>query len=527
MIRIFEIAMPIDEGKEGLAKRICEQIKIREEDLFSYSIYRESIDARKGRPLRLVYTVDASVRHEKKILKRFKKVKPTPAPLETIRQVDGFNGARPVIVGFGPSGMFAALYLAQAGLKPLVLERGKPVDERQKDVASFWAGGPLLEESNVQFGEGGAGTFSDGKLTSRSKDQRIERVMQTLVEAGAPEEILWMKKPHVGTDRLRDVVKNIRKEIERLGGIVRFESKVTKLIVNDGRLAGLEVNDREIIETDTVCLGIGHSARDTFAHLQTQAVAMESKAIAVGVRIEHPQKMIDQNQYGEHAGHPRLGAASYALRFTDSSERGVYSFCMCPGGEVVAAASEAGGVVVNGMSEYTRDKENANSALLVQVSPEDYGSTDVLAGIDFQRALERKAYDAGGGTYAAPAQRVGSFLGLAESREEEIQSSYRPNVVWSDLTEVLPDFVVSALQEAIPYFGGRIQGFDRSDAVLTAVESRSSSPVRLLRDRESLQSLSHAGLYPMGEGAGYAGGITSSAIDGIRCAEKIVELIQK
>ncbi len=532
MIRVHDIALKITESNDKLFFKICEKLKIGKNELLDYEVYRESIDARKGKPLRLVYTVDVRVKNEKKLLKQFPTLKVTPPALQEIQPITADQVTRPVVVGFGPAGMFCALYLAQAGLKPIVLERGKSVDERQIDVEQFWAGGSLNEESNVQFGEGGAGTFSDGKLTSRSKDQRIERVMQTFVKAGAPEEILWTKKPHLGTDRLRDIVRKIRQEIESLGGSVRFQQRVTDLVLEGNQVVGVVVNQCEIISTNRVCMAIGHSARDTFVWLHEKGIQMEAKSIAVGVRIEHPQGMIDQNQYGEHAGHPRLGAASYALRFTDSTGRGVYSFCMCPGGEVVAAASEPGGVVVNGMSEYARDKENANSALLVQVNPEDYGAADSgvlnpLAGIAFQRDLEQKAFRLGGENYAAPVQRVGSFLGEKnpESRPK-ISASYRPAVTWTELDKILPGFVVSALQEAIPYFGRKIKGFDRADAVLTAVESRSSSPVRLVRDPDSLESISHGGLYPIGEGAGYAGGITSSAIDGIRCAEKIVEKIQ-
>jgi len=536
MIRVHDIALRITEPKDKIFFKICEKLKIEKSELLGFEIYRESIDARKRKPLRLVYTVDVTVKNEKRILKQFPSLKVTPPALKEILPVSVEQKTRPLVVGFGPAGMFCALYLAQAGLKPIVLERGKSVDERQIDVERFWSQGILNEESNVQFGEGGAGTFSDGKLTSRSKDQRIERVMQTFVKAGAPEEILWTKKPHLGTDRLREIVRQIRLEIESLGGSVRFQQRVTDLAVEGNQVVGVEVNGEELISTDRVCMAIGHSARDTFSWLHAKGIQMEAKAIAVGVRIEHPQAMIDQNQYGEHAGHPKLGAASYALRFTDSSGRGVYSFCMCPGGEVVAAASELGGLVVNGMSEYARDKDNANSAILVQVNPADYASVvsernnsglvSPLAGIAFQRDLEQKAFRLGGENYAAPVQLVGSFLGLADLPKGKIVPSYRPKIAWTQLDQILPDFVVSALKEAIPYFGRKIKGFDRPDAVLTAVESRSSSPVRLVRDPVSLESLSHSGLYPIGEGAGYAGGITSSAIDGIRCAEKIVENIQ-
>ena len=519
MIRIRDIALPFDHADAALAKAVAEKLGIQPSELVRYTIVRRAIDARKKHRILAVYTVDVEV----------------ASAIDDGRwtKVEGINyqspivnrqsSIPPVIVGSGPCGLMAALLLAQAGAKPVLIERGKDVVSRVKDVQAFWKNGVLNPESNVPFGEGGAGTFSDGKLTTQIKDKhnRVRKVLDEFVAAGAPDEILYQAKPHIGTDNLVRVVKHIREKIIELGGQVRFETMLTGITVKDGRIVGAVVNDGETIATDTLILALGHSARDTFEMLGAAGVAMEAKPFSVGVRIEHPQTLIDTAQYGKFAGHPKLGPADYKLVHHSENGRSAYTFCMCPGGEVIGASSEPGGVVTNGMSVYRRNRPNANSALLVGITPADFGGTKPLAGIAFQRAWEQKAFELGGGNYFAPVQRVGDFLARKASRSlGQVVPSYTPGVTPCDLAECLPEFVTETLRAAIPQLDKKLRGFAMHDAVMTAVESRSSCPVRILRD-ETFQSISIQGLYPAGEGAGYAGGIISSAVDGIKIAEAV------
>ena len=523
MIRVGGLKVPVDGDMALLEKQLLKKLGAPPGALLEYRISRESIDARKGNMIFFVYTVDVALKDESRFLKKVmsKDISPTPDPsYQFVRTGTEKLPERPVVVGAGPAGLFAALLLAQMGFRPLLLERGPAVDERVGSVQKFWETGQLDPEKNVQFGEGGAGTFSDGKLTTLIRDRRCRKVLEEMIRAGAPEEILYSHRPHVGTDQLRLVVKNLRHRIIRLGGSVLFNHKVTDILVKEGRVAGVTVN-QERLDCRALVLAPGHSARDTFAMLLDRGIQITPKAFSVGVRIEHPQALIDQVQYKQFAGHPRLGPADYKLAYHASSGRSAYTFCMCPGGFVVAAASEEGCVVTNGMSDYARDGQNANSALLVGVSPPDFGSDHPLAGVEFQREWERRAFRLGGGDYRAPAQTAGDFLaGRPSSAFGRVTPTYKKAVRPSDLRGCLPGFVVETLLEAIPALDKQMRGFALPDAVLTGVETRSSSPVRLVRD-ENYESVNVKGLYPAGEGAGYAGGIISAAVDGIRVAESI------
>ena len=512
------ISMPLSHTPEALADAAAKRCGAPVTDL---RILRRSVDARKKTDVHFVYHVQVTLAHRPR---HFSDTVTPAAPEHTETILPWTAQGQPLVAGAGPAGLFAALTLAKAGARPLIVERGQPVEQRSRDVAAFFAGGDLDPASNIQFGEGGAGAFSDGKLTSGISDTRALTVLRTLVQAGAPEEILWEARPHIGTDRLPAAVAGLRREIERLGGRFLYGTRLKALILREGRAVGALL-DHNGAETEVSCAGIvlapGHSARDTFETLLSQGVTIVPKPFSVGVRAEHLQRRIDEAQYGPFAGHPALGAADYKLACHLPSGRGVYTFCMFPGGCVVAAASEPLGVVTNGMSAFARDGENANAAVLVSVGPDDFPSDHPLAGIAFQRAIEQAAYRRTG-SYLAPAQRLGDFLaGLPSSSFGTVRPSYRPGVVPCDLSDLFPAYVTRSLQAGFADFDRRLRGFADPDAVLTAPETRSSSPVRILRD-ERCESVSTPGLYPCGEGAGYAGGILSAAVDGIRCAESVI-----
>lgn len=524
MLRIANLRVSID-NKKSLAALAAKKLRIPPQAVLGVVVVRRAVDARRKQNIIFVYTLDVKVAgKEIEIVKRAASPDVKIAPQADVFMPTLGTGKmrhRPVIVGFGPAGMIAGLVLAQYGYAPLIVERGACVEERQAAIRRFEETGQLDVRTNIQFGEGGAGTFSDGKLTTRVNDSQMRTILEMFVKAGAPEEILYVNKPHIGTDKLCTMVKNIREEIKRLGGDVRFGAQVTDIQIADGRVAAVEVNGEETIETSVVLLGIGHSARDTYRMLHQKGFAMEAKPFAIGVRIEHPQEMIDRAQYGESAGHPALGAADYALVYHDKTNgRTAYSFCMCPGGQVVGATSLEGGVVTNGMSVFARDSGIANSALVVNVDPSDCGD-GILAGADFQDKWEREAYRVGGSNYHAPCQTVGDFLNGTQDTPFLAEPSYRPGVVRAELTDCLPAFVTDTLRHALPEFGRKIRGFDHEGAVMTGIETRTSAPVRIRR-RDDLQSENVNGLYPMGEGAGYAGGIMSAALDGLHTAEKIM-----
>lgn len=521
MIAIGNLKLRPGEPEEALKAQAAKALRVPEREISDWRIVKKSLDARKKPDVRWVCTVAVSLRgDESAALARCKTARRYVPFVYDIPKVTA--DTRPVVVGFGPGGMFAALVLAYAGARPIVLERGPDVDTRQKAVEAFRAGGPLDPEANVQFGEGGAGTFSDGKLHTGTHDGRIQWVLEQFARHGAPAHICYDAKPHVGTDVLVGVVKGIRETVQSLGGEVRFGAKVTGLRVCDGRVTGVTVNEAQTIETDAVILAIGHSARDTFAWLRDMGAAMERKAFSMGVRIEQRQSDIDRAQYGRDRGRD-LPPADYALSCRLPDGNSAYTFCMCPGGYVFAAASEEGGVCTNGMSYSGRGGENANAALLVTLKPEDFPYPGVLGGVEWQREIERAAYAYGGGDYRAPCQLVGDFLADRPSTgPRSVTPSYAPGVVYGDLRRVLPERITKVLAQALPVLGRKLRGFDAPDGVLTAPETRSSSPVRILRG-EDLQAVGLAGLYPCGEGAGYAGGITSAAVDGMRCAEAVIK----
>jgi len=544
MIRLTEIKLPLDHTEADLQQAILNKLRLKPEHLRGYEIYKRSPDARNKAAIVLVYIVDVDTPQESQLLKRFKKdphVSQTPdmsyhpvttAPSTTGATGEAKQGERPIIVGMGPAGLFAGLLLAQMGFCPLILERGKPVRERTKDTFAFWKEqGEFNSESNVQFGEGGAGMFSDGKLYSQVRDPQhySRKVLLEFVEAGASSEILYVNRPHIGTFKLVGIVQNMRRRIQELGGKIRFQSPVVDIAIEprteneteQRRIKGVVLANGEFLATQHLILAIGHSARDTFQTLYDRGVFMEPKPFSIGFRIEHPQHLIDRCRYGEYAGHKLLGAADYRVVHHCKNDRSVYSFCMCPGGLVVAATSEIGKVVTNGMSQYSRNERNANSGLVVGITPADFPSDHPLAGMELQRQLEAQAFRLGGENYYAPAQLVGDFLAGRPSQQlGSVKPSYAPGVTLTDLSQALPPYAIVALREAIPALDQMIQGFALPDATLTGVETRTSSPVRIRRNQD-YQSINTQGLYPAGEGAGYAGGILSAAIDGIKVAEAV------
>jgi hypothetical protein len=539
MLRINELKLPLNHVEAALPAAIIARLGIKPHELIRFTVFRRGYDSRKKADIQLVYTLDVELREgsELPVFKRFKRdphILATPDTsykfVANATAIDAHGHTRPVVIGFGPCGMLAALVLAQMGLKPIILERGKAVRERTKDTWDLWRKRELHPESNVQFGEGGAGTFSDGKLWTQVKDPKHygRKVLEEFVKAGAPDEIMYVSKPHVGTFRLVKMVEHMRATIESLGGEFRFVSRVIDVLIDepvaaDGRrqMRGVVLDSGERIASDHVVLAIGHSARDTFRMLFDRGVYVEAKPFSIGFRIEHPQGLIDRARFGPSAGHPILGAADYTLVHHASNGRSVYSFCMCPGGTVVAATSEDGRVVTNGMSQYSRNERNANAGIVVGVTPEDYPGHP-LAGIAFQQQWESRAYELGGRTYDAPVQLVGDFVaGRASTALGSVEPSYKPGVKLTDLATALPDYAVVAMREALPEFDKIIPGFFMEDAVLTAVETRTSSPIRIKRRDDDLQSLNVRGLFPAGEGAGYAGGIMSAGIDGIRVAEAL------
>ncbi|MGB4345704.1 MAG: NAD(P)/FAD-dependent oxidoreductase [Burkholderiaceae bacterium] len=529
MLRLTDVTLPLDHPETALQEAVLARLGITADELIELKVFRRGYDARKKSAILLVYTLDVKLSDEAAVLARCKSGKVSVAPdmaYHFVARAPAELTKRPVVIGFGPCGLFAALILAQMGFRPLIIERGKMVRERTKDTFGLWRKRELHPESNVQFGEGGAGTFSDGKLWTQVSDPKhySRKVLEEFVKADAPAEIMYVSKPHIGTFRLVKMIEQMRARIIELGGEFRFEQKVEDVAIVDGKLSGLTLSNGEQIVCDHVVLAIGHSARDTFDMLNRRGVYMEAKPFSIGFRIEHPQSVIDRCRFGPNAGHPLLGAADYKLVHHASNGRSVYSFCMCPGGTVVAASSEPGRVVTNGMSQYSRNERNANAAIVVGLTPADYAAHP-MAGMDFQRHWESRAFELGGGNYNAPGQLVGDFIANRPSvKLGAVVPSYQPGVTLGDLNSALPDYAIAAIREALPAFNKQIAGFSMQDAVLTGVETRTSSPLRIKR-QDNFQSINTQGLYPAGEGAGYAGGIMSAAIDGIRVAEAVARSI--
>jgi uncharacterized FAD-dependent dehydrogenase len=528
MLRLTEIKLPLAHAEGEIRAAILKRLGIPDDDVIGYVVFKRGVDARKPNAILYTYTLDVTVRDEATVLARFTNdphIKVSPdTRYHFVANAPESSSSRPVVIGMGPAGLFAGLLLAQMGFRPLILERGKEVRERTKDTWGLWRQGVLNPESNVQFGEGGAGTFSDGKLYSQIKDPRFlsRKVLDEFVKAGAPEEILYESHPHIGTFKLVGMVEKMRATIQSLGGEIRFGNRVDDIEITDGQVTGVVLANGDRIATNHLVLAVGHSARDTFEMIHKRGIYIEAKPFSIGFRIEHPQSLIDAARYGKNAGNPLLGAADYRLVHHAGNGRSVYSFCMCPGGTVVAATSETGRVVTNGMSQYSRNERNANSGIVVGITPEQDYPGDPLAGMEFQRRWESRAFELGGKNYQAPGQLVGDFLaGKPSTQFGEVLPSYTPGVHLTDLSTALPDYAIAAIREALPAFAKQIKGFDLADAVLTGVETRTSSPIRIKRNRDDYQSVNTAGLYPTGEGAGYAGGILSAAVDGIEVAEAV------